>query len=420
MTEILIVLFTVVVWLSRGQYDPSAPFLTFAFLAWVGLLLWPKQNQKIEATLKPHLKYFKYFSWVCSLMIALKPNLIYVQPPLHTSYQIFRFIPLAICLLSLKLKDPRWLVLPFLLFFAAVMRLSPNPLIDVFSSNTAAADSFLHGLNPYSQTYSDIYLGEYDYTPGFLYWPGALYLEAISRFVFHDIRAILILSWCSASFLIPKRSILLWLSIPFLAFGFEQSWIDPVLSLFAAMALWAVQKKKWLWFAIAVASAASIKQYGFIIGFFSAIYLYLEHPKKIVFKSSLIAAVLFSLLLLPFLIWSFSDFLKMTVTAHTHAAIRPDSLNFTAFWLRTTASSLTGGYQIFFALTGFAAAIAHVFRNRAQRGAKVITEACAIAFGFSMLFGKFAFCNYHWLLISFWLLSLNHSNDSVDAHKARV
>jgi hypothetical protein len=26
-------------------------------------------------------------------------------------------------------------------------------------------------------------------------------------------------------------------------------------------------------------------------------------------------------------------------------------------------------------------------------------------FGFSMLFGKFAFCNYHWLLISFVILT---------------
>ena len=40
----------------------------------------------------------------------------------------------------------------------------------------------------------------------------------------------------------------------------------------------------------------------------------------------------------------------------------------------------------------------------------VIAESWAIAFGFAMLFGKFAFCNYYWLLISFWILSLAFEN----------
>ena len=51
---------------------------------------------------------------------------------------------------------------------------SPAPVIDVFWINTWAVNDFLHGKNPYSQVYPDIYKGHYGYQPGFTYWPSYL------------------------------------------------------------------------------------------------------------------------------------------------------------------------------------------------------------------------------------------------------
>jgi len=417
MTEICLIAFSIVVWLSRGQYDPTAPVLAALFVAW---------------TISPgrSLGWLKPLPWIFALLFAIKPDLIYIDPARSGMLTVIRFLPLvAVTLAMLPWKNVfcrRWLtsktflMFVFLVFYAGVLILSPHPKIDVFTSNDAAVDFFRHGLNPYSQTYADIYQGHYDYHPGFLYWPTALYLQTLSKILFHDVRAILVLCWWLAALWVPRRSFLLWLTLPFLAFGFEQAWLDPALSLCAAVSLWALKhpqnRRRWIPLALAIAAAASIKQYGFVIGFFSVIWLWLESSKTETIKTVGLSALVFGVALAPFLAWAPSDFLSMTITAHTGALSRPDALNFTAFWMRTTGTDFPPLAQLVMTALGFMAGVVHVVRNRSKRGARVIAEACAMAFGFSFLFGKFGFCNYHWLLISFWLLSL--ADESADVNRA--
>ena len=297
--------------------------------------------------------------------------------------------------------------------FLFVIYLSPNPRIDVFSSNTEAVKFFLQGLNPYSQQYGDIYRGEFEYQPGFLYWPGALYLQTFSYLVFHDIRAINILAWCGSLFFIAPRVRIYWMCIPFLAFGFQQSWLDPMLSFFAALSLWAIQKKRWWVLAASAALAASIKQYGFLIGFFSLIWMIKNQGLKLSLKLTALSASVFLALLLPFLVWGAADFFTMTLASHGQALTRPDSLNFSAFWQQVSGTPFPGFAQAIMTLMGFTLAGVHVFKSK-QQDTVIIAEAWAVAFGFSMLFGKFAFCNYHWLLISFWMLSLNPKTEGAE------
>lgn len=429
MTPLLITLFSIVVWLNRGQYDPAAIVLVIAFLVWVASRLSPTLGQTLEHKLRPLEPIARRLPLVAGVMMAIKPNIIYLQAGLGPALHVFRFVPLALGLIHYWLnhyrRDPNPLkpnnyLMPLLysVAFLFVTYLSPSPKIDVFSSNTEAVKFFLQGLNPYSQTYGDIYQGEFGYTPGFLYWPGALYLQTLSYLALHDIRAVNILAWCASLFFIPQGLRIFWMCIPFLAFGFEQSWLDPLLSFFAALSLWSIQNKRWWVLAVAAAIAASIKQYGFLIGFFSLLWMIKHHGfnsggRKLIFKITSLSASIFLALLLPFLVWGASDFFSMTLASHGQALTRPDALNFSAFWQQVTGTPFPGIAQALMTLLGFALASVHVFKSK-QPQPQIIAEAWAIAFGFSMLFGKFAFCNYHWLLISFWMLSLNPKTEGAD------
>jgi hypothetical protein len=344
-------------------------------------------------------------------MIAVNPDLMYVDPSLRWAYFLFRFVPIGITAIARR-------VLPFmvLLFYLTVLYLSPNPFIDVFHSNSSGVDYFLSGRNPYSQSYPDIYSGQFDYHPGFLYWPAALYLQTVSKVILGDIRAILVIAWWGAVFCFPNTNRhsqalrIIWWFIPFIAFAFEQAWLDPLLSLTAATTLWSIKNRRWWLMAAAVAMAASVKQYGFVVGLFPTTMLALDREWKVLVKVSLAAFILFLFALAPFLIWDTHGLLTMTITAHTSARARPDALNFTAFWMRHTGSPFPVFAQVGITLYGFCLAVFHLIKNRERRRLMVIAESWAIAFGFAMLFGKFAFCNYYWLLISFWILSLAFEN----------
>jgi hypothetical protein len=411
MTYFVIVLFSFVVWLTKGFYDPSIPLLVLSFLVWVFLRIFkPSANSDFP-------KFYRFYPWMSAFLIAIKPSLMYVDESLKGIFSVYRLLPIGLNFLKQK-----WVPFLFLVFLMGVLFLSPHPFIDVFRSNNLGVDFLLQGLNPYSQIYPDIYDGRFDYHTGYLYWPMALYLQTLSKLFFQDIRAISVLLWWGAAFFIPtshqRHSELkkIWWLIPFGLFGLEQGWLDPMLSAAAMVALWALKERKWFLMAIAVAMGASIKQYGFIIGFFSVLYLIFSKEWKPSIRVILFSGSLFLLALCPFLIWNLSDFISMTITAHSSAMARPEALNFTALWMKTMGTSFPGITQAIMTAVGFLLAIFHVIKNRFKRKLAVIPEAWAMAFGFSMMFGKFAFCNYYWLLISFWMMSLAFE----DADKSQI
>jgi hypothetical protein len=411
MTCFMILLFGSEVWDSRGFYNGSAPWLVISFIAWVNMRIFLPTRSSSNQSLLGEIYFYKFFPWVSALMIAVKPGLMYVGDSLRSMYFVFRFAPIALNVTSRK-------ILPFivLLFFLAILHLSPNPFIDVFRSNSLAVDFFRQGLNPYAQAYPDIYGRQFDYHPGFLYWPAALYLQAASKVIFGDIRAILVIAWWGAVFFFPNSNEhshalrKIWWFIPFTPFAIEQAWLDPLISLAGAATLWSIKKKQWWLMAVAIAMAASVKQYGFVVGLFSITMLALDRNWKVFAMVSLTSFVLLLLVVGPFVIWDAHGFFAMTITAHTSAAARPETLNFTALWMRYTGNTLPAFAQLGFTLYGFGLGFLHLIKNRARGRLTVIAECWAIAFGFSMLFGKFAFCNYYWLLISFWILSLAFEN----------
>jgi uncharacterized membrane protein len=162
---------------------------------------------------------------------------------------------------------------------------------------------------------------------------------------------------------------------------------------------------------------AAIKQYGGMFGFFQLIHLLVLGKIREAVRFALSAGILFGLLVAPFLMWDGKALIEMTVSRHVVAAVRPDALNFTAFFFRNFGSAPPAFLQGIAIAIGLVLAVFHQLRNGKIRGLRTVPESCAILFGFSMFFGKFAFCNYHWLLISFWLLSewVGLSEQSADA-----
>jgi hypothetical protein len=406
-TCFLIVFFSVAVWRSKGFYDNWAFWLVLAFFAWAYLrILRPAKSVPATPGLL-EVSFYWVYPWISALLIADNPDFMYAGASLGVAVLLYRVAPIALNLVPSK-------ILPFLvlLFFIAVLFLSPDPGIDVFRSNSLGVKFFLHGFNPYSQKYPDIYHGQFDYHPGFLYWPGALLLQTLSKLFCGDVRAALVLAWWLAAFFFPRsnrqfRALRkIWWFIPFIPYALEQGWLDPLLSLAAAATLWAMMNKRWRLMALAIATASSIKQYGFIIGLFPLGALALERQWKTLAKVGLASIGLFLVVVAPFFIWDFHGFLTMTVNEHVSAATRPDSLNFTSFWIRAFETPFPAWAQLGMTLYGFALAIFHLTRNYSRVRLAVIPECWAMSFGFAMFFGKFAFCNYYWLLISFLILSL--------------
>ncbi len=407
MNVILLFFTAIVVWLNRGLYDPSVPVLTALFLFWVGSVLTGKgEFKKLQS-------YLKWIPWIWAILFAIRTDILYVSPELVSARRVIGFFPFfGLALYHSDLKSKWMSYLFFVLPFIATLYLSPSPHIDVFQSNKLAVDYFLHGVNPYAAVYPDIYRNEFDYHPGFLYWPGALLFQTISEFLFHDVRAILIIAWVGGAYLLRKSKefTALWLCLPFLAFAFEQAWLDPLIALGGVLTLVGLKEKKhFLWIA-GVVIAATVKQYGFMIGLFSVLYFVLENGIPKARKPIYLMIAFFGLVMIPFIAWGPHEFLQMTVLTHASAKIRPDALNFTAFWLKMTGQELSGMAQLIAILAGLGLALLHVVKNRISRGLKVIPESWAIFFGFSIYFGKFAFCNYHLLFLSFLLLAISVSD----------
>jgi hypothetical protein len=232
-------------------------------------------------------------------------------------------------------------------------------------------------------------------------------LQTLSQLVFHDIRLILVLAWIGSAFFLKTRKhyLLAWLTVPFLVFAIEQAWLDPLIALGGALTLYGIRTKKDVWWVIGVVLAATVKQYGFMIGLFSVFYAFLLNGFPRV-RGPLLGMIFgFLLIMAPFIFWDPKAFLDMTVLSHVSAQVRPDALNFTAFWLKMTGNELAAPLQLGFILLGLLIAVLHLIQNHLRRGLRSVPEAWAIFFGFSVFFGKFAFANYFLLLIAFWLLA---------------
>ena len=150
------------------------------------------------------------------------------------------------------------------------------------------------------------------------------------------------LAWWATPFLFPtsqesEKLKKMWWLLPLLPFGFIQAWLDPLIAFFAGLALWAKKNKRYGWLIIAIAFAASIKQYGFLIGFFILLALLMQKEWKVFFRLFFYSFVLFFLLVAPFLFWNLDALIHSTIQEIFDWKPRMDS--FTMFNLGTSLSN---------------------------------------------------------------------------------
>jgi hypothetical protein len=297
-----------------------------------------------------------------------------------------------------------------------VLFVSPAPHIDVFVSNTHGADLFLSGSNPYRGQYADIYGGRYDYSPGFVYWPAVLVLQAAARLLFGDIRmasvladvATWVFSWLmlrrdGGSPLARSAWLLIWFAFPVQLFVLEQSWVDPILIAIVAATMYCLTAGRPVWSAIAVGIGLATKQYFVVFAVLWGIWVLRRYGLRTATQLLLISAGVLALFLAPFLMADADAFLRMTVFVPLRQAFRADSFSLLAYFYREG-----GPAGSWYALPGALALAAWSARIWRRSSSEVMTtdlvRGAFLVFVCLFLFGKQAFCNYYTFAAFFlWL-----------------
>ena len=414
--------------LSGNWRDPvSLALLTLALLACFAAMLFP--NARVPAFPEVPLLRIVARSPVFSILVA------------GCSFQLFVLIVVYEALAPLLLlgaataaacfflqKNPRrWtltsavaslLLLAICVMCAvAVLRFVKSEVSDVIVVQSDSIQALLHGRNPYTLTFSNIYNaaesrrfygagtvvdGRVKY--GFPYPPLSLFWVLPAQFLLGDFRyghlAALALSAIFIAALRPSRvtlaaAMLLVFSAPaFLVL--QVGWTEPVGIMMLCAAVWLAARES-RGVGIAVGLLAISKQY-FALMFPLMFFLPLPrgaNTRNARWKTLAVAIATALLVVLPFVLWNARAFWDGLVTLQLHQPFRIDALNYAAF------IKLKGGPQLPNFVGFGAAALSLIFCiRRAPRTVAgfAISTACVYLSFFA--FGKQASANYYFFVLA--------------------
>lgn len=450
---LLLVVVGVVLKFSASLYDPGAlAFLAVGMAGMATLMFWPvtfetdaPNTHSLNLALSTAIFFFAY-------LLQRDPMLDFVpidqktgeiaanlKNAYHTHVFTLQVLPVLACLswwncLTPARKSARsWKVLVALALVTLVIQryatvaLIPYAHIDVFVSNEDACSYLLDGKNPYTQFYRDIYEGRSGYEPGFGYWPGYLYWATPFKYFFDDVRYSsatadvltgLVLMLVGHKLRIPFRTIcllpLLWLTYPVGMFVLEHAWIDPNLIFFSSLLLLCLLYERWILAGLFVGWIAGTKQYGGLVGLMTLVYVashFRQQGMRVatvqLIRVALPAAGVFVALLGPFLWLDWHALYKSTIKVLADAPLRDDALSLVALWLKTTGIQPSGTALTIFSLTVNLTSVGGCcwWLYRSRDGSPMNWAGALMLCYFVFFFtGKFAFCNYYYL-VSFFLLA---------------
>lgn len=308
-----------------------------------------------------------------------------------------------------------------LLAHAFVIPASPSPFIDVFVNNTLASEYLRSGVNPYAQTYPDIYKNAYAYKPGFLYFPGTLLWQFPFHAVFGDIRYGFLLAQILIVFSILKISSALgkppftgpalaglWIVFPVTLFVLEQSWVDSIVIALVFLSSWSLVRNNWLLTGALLGATFAVKQPAAICTLLGLAWIARNHGFRQAAQAALAAALTFMVVVAPFALPRWQEFYSMSMGSHLDAGLRLDAFNLTAYLARNYGWA-SSGFQLSMAVLGVLLGLAVIWKKSGP-GQPLryfsLPAALFIAYGFSFLLGKWAFTNYYYFLASLLLLAL--------------
>jgi len=402
--------------ISSGMYDPRAlALVTLAVALAVAAAVWQRRGAVAESPPLAQALLGGGCAWGLATLLFTNPTFYGDARALDRGVRWFAVAGLVVlsaylCVhLRASLVRARFLLLLacFAVMGIAVIRASPRPWTDVWVIQQGAAEALLHGSNPYSVTYPDIYgsLSKQWYASellvsgrvaAFPYPPLSVLLELPSFALFGDVRYAMLASMLAAAWLLARLGVagelagLFVLFQPRTLFVLEQSWTEPfVLALFALALLASIRFRSAALAGIAIGLVAASKQYSP----FLVVPLAFGLPGEMRRKALLWATAVAAAVLLPFALWDFQGFVRGVLRMQLVQPFRPDGLSLLSLWAR-----LTGSGSNALAISGFLAGIAVLAAVlRREAGAAQVALAAAAAWLAVLLFSKQSFCNHYWL-----------------------
>ena len=339
-------LFILTYWCYLSQRGGTSKIIPFVVVSTIFFTLACRLKNALQIDADFIQKSIKVFIIFYLLHLVGHPRVFYVDSKIA-----FRILALAaalpVFLSFFKRFNEKAMILSSitLLFFSKILLLlySGLPHIDVFTSNTDAAKYFLQGLNPYAQTYRDIYNGSYDYPPGFAYWPAVLLVQSIGQIV-GDIRISHLLCDALSAFFLFKiiakyqhkavalLAVLFWFAMPIQNFHFQEAWIDTILITGFLGSFFFLLEKRIIVSGIVLGFFVAVKQYAGFYPLILGMALIGQKNYRDFLKLSLSAMATFLLIMLPFLLSAPDGFITMTIKVPLESAFRSDSFSLTALF----------------------------------------------------------------------------------------
>jgi len=292
----------------------------------------------------------------------------------------------------------------YLIILALALRLlvlfySPMPKIDVFWFSDGAAESFLQGDNPYSQTYFKVYEDQ-DYVNNFFaYWPVTIFVASFFKLFFGDVRfAYIFCQMVTAllAYLLVKKVFnqkkiiaelitLLLLYTPLSLFVIEQTWVEPlmVLLIYLFVWFWLIGKKTIASFVLGL--FLGVKQLGLMIGIF------ITRLNSFKLKQILITFFVLLIIIVPFILWQPIDFFNDTIAEHFLSnKIFFHSLSFNSLWNVYFYSSIPAWFYLPVLLILF---LWLWFKSKKNLFGVIYA---GVFFLFSLFLLRQSFLNYYW------------------------
>ena len=406
-------LFILTCWCYLSQRGGTSKIIPFVVVAMIFFVLACRLKKTLQTNVNLIQKSIKVFIILYLLHLVGHPRVSYVDSKIW-----FRILSLTaalpVFLSFFKRFNEKSMILSSitLLFLSKILLLlySDPPHIDVFTSNTDAAKYFLQGLNPYAQTYRDIYNGTYNYTPGFAYWPAVLLVQSLGQ-IMGDIRiSHLLCDALSAFFLfkivvkyqhkaIALLAVLFWFAMPIQNFHFQEAWIDTILITGFLGSFFFLLEKRMIASGIVLGFFVAVKQYAGFYPLILGMALIGQGNYRDFLKLSLSAMITFLFIMLPFLFSSPDGFITMTIKVPLESAFRSDSFSLTALFFHyygKTPSTWVYSLPIF---TMLPLCMILSFKSKSLEKSLLYITMC---YFFVFAFSKQAFVNY-WYYTSIFM-----------------
>lgn len=290
-----------------------------------------------------------------------------------------------------------------------ILKLAPNPQIDVFTVEVDSVNALLKGINPFGITFPNPYGDNSPFFPpgvsvngrlqfGFVYPPLTLLL-CVPGQLLGDPRYSTLAAMSGAALLmgyarpgaLPKLAATLFLFTPRTYFVLDRAWTDPfVVLLVAAVAFVAVHRPKWVW--VPAGLYLSVKQHMFIG--IPALLLLVPRPMQLkeVVTLGLKAAAVGLGVTLPFFLWGPKAFINSVL--NIREVFRTDSLGLLAHLANQNIARLSKW-------TGLAAIVPVALLGtwkapRTVSGFALLTAATHFTL---YLFSTHAFCNEYYNVV---------------------